>query len=78
MRRNAWHVLAALAMAGLMNAAAANAEEGYSHVVSEEGSYASNEIASLRSEIASQREEIGTLRQQMNTSLTSGYDDGGE
>ena len=68
MRRKAWNVLAAVAICGLMNAATADAIEGFSPVVYEESSYVNNEIASLRA-------EIDSLNLRMVSSVTSGYGD---
>ena len=70
MRRNAWHILAVVAMAGLMNAAAAYAQEGDSPGTYEEGRYVSNDLASLRA-------EIDSLHQRMDAGLTAGYENGG-
>ena len=71
MRRNSWHMLVVVTMAGLTNVAAANAEEGYSPVAYENGSYVNDEISVLRA-------EIDSLHQRMDASVTSGYEDEGK
>jgi hypothetical protein len=69
MKRSVWHALLAV-VAGMCGAVSA-ADKATSPAAYEEGSYVSNEVATLRA-------EVDSLRRQLDGTMTTGYDQDGK